>query len=378
MKIAATLIVICLAVLAVGCKNPRKGGAGEEILAQVGDVKITVKDFQDTINAYTPYLRSKYNTPEMKKKKLEEMVRFELLALEAKKRGYDKDPMVQRSLRQALVRELIQKEVEDKVKLEDITEEEMKKYYDEHPEKYHKPAQRRLAHILVKDRKTAEDVLKMALQDEMNAVKFRDLVLKYSEDAANKDHGGDLGYFSSLEERTKDEPVMDEKILKALYGLEKVGEIYKGVIETPEGFHIIKFTSTRPEIQRTYDQVKRQIQSIIWKDKREKAKAEFIKSLRDKAKVQIIEDALAEVKIPEEAAGPMPGVPEVPKGPPAGPGGVMPPPLKALTPIPGHPPGEKAMPAPGKKPPMGGGLKPPPGPIKKGGPAVTKKPAGTP
>jgi len=320
-----------------GCKDRGKKGAGEEVLAQVGDVKITVKDFQDQINSYTPYLRSKYNTPEMKKKKLEEMVKFELLAMEAQKRGYDKDPMVQRSLRQSLVRELLQKEVEEKIKLEDIKEEEMKKYFEEHPEKYNKPAQRRLAHILIKDRKTAQEVLKMALENEMDAVKFRDLVMKYSEDQTNKDHGGDMGYFSRPEERTKDEPQIDEKILTALYSLEKVGEIYKELIETPEGYHIIKYTSSRPEIKRSYDQVKRQIQSILWREKRENAKEEFVKSLREKAKIEIFEDVLSEIKIPKENKIMGEEIQDLQRGPGAGQQVVPKVPLNPMPPIPAKP-----------------------------------------
>ncbi len=307
-------------VLAWACKKPEEQKPGQEVLAEIGDVKITVQEFQDTINSYTPYLRSKYNTPEMKKKKLEEMVRFELLAMEAKKKGYDKDPMVQRALRQSLIRELLQAEVEDKIKLEDISEEEMKKYYEEHPEKYNKPAQRRVAHILVKDKKLAEKVLAEALQDEMNAMKFRDLVIKYSDDPINKTHGGDLGYFSAPGQKTEDEPPLDENILKALYELEKVGQVNKGLVETPEGFHIVKFTSTKPEVHRTYEQVKRQIQSILWKQKREEAKEKFIESLRAKAKIKINEQLLNKIQIPEP-----------PKPPGLGPGegiGIMQPPTK--------------------------------------------------
>jgi len=349
-----TLVVIAAALLAGGCKKPEPQEAGGEVLAQIGDVKITVKEFQDTINAYTPYLRSKYNTPEMKKKKLEEMVRFELLALEAKKKGYDKDPMVQRALRQALIRELLKAEVEDKVKIEDITEEEMKTYFDAHPEKYHKPTQRRIAHILVKDKAKAEKVLEEALAAEMDANKFRDLVLKYSEDPLNKIHGGDIGYFSPPGQKADEEPQLDEKIVAALYSLEKVGEIYKQLVETADGFHIVKFTSTKPEVNRTYDQVKRQIQSVLWKEKREQLKEKFIASLREKAGVKINEEMLDQIQIPEPTAPPGPeGVPPPkpmePKPPLMEPG-------KKMGPGPGGMPLEKKMgPGPGKGPGEKGG-----------------------
>jgi len=335
--------ILIAAVLVCGCRKPQQEESEEEILARIGDVKISVKEFQDTINSYTPYLRSKYNTPEMKKRKLEEMVRFELLAMEAKKRGYDKDPMVQRALRQSLIRELLIVEVEDKVKLEDISEEEMKKYYEDHPEKYHKPAQRRVAHILVKDKALADKILADVLNDEMNAVKFRDLVIRHSEDPVNKTHGGDMGYFSSPEERTEHEPPIDDKILKALYGLEKVGEVYKEVIEMDEGFHIIKYTSTKPETHRTYDQVKRQIQSILWKQKREEAKEKFIEALRKKADVKINEKLFDKIQIPEPSGSKMgmggAGPPKTPMdiAPPPGPSAPAKPKVKPAEPKEGAP-----------------------------------------
>lgn len=301
--VKSTLVIAGIILLSLqlqSCKRKAKEEKAEEVLAEIGEVKITVKDFQDTINSYTPYLRSKYNSFEKKKEKLEKMIRFELLALEAKKRGYDKDPMVQRGLKQSLIRELVKREVEDKVKLDDITDEECKKYYDEHPEKYNKPAQRRMAHILIKDEATAKKVLQEALAEEMNPVKFRDLVIKYSQDPKNKMHGGDMGYFSRWEERTPYEPQVEEKLVRALYSLEKVGQIHKKLIKTEEGYHIIKFTSTRPEIHRSFDQVKRQIKSILWREKREKLKRQFIESLRKKANVVIHEDVLDEIEIPEK------------------------------------------------------------------------------
>ncbi len=315
------LFLVCMVAVVCGCKKPEQTetGSDEEILAEIGDVKITVKEFQETINAYTPYLRSKYNTPEMKKKKLEEMVRFELLAMEAKSRGYDKDPMVQRALRQSLIRELIQREVEDKVKLEDIDETEMRKYYEDHPEKYHKPAQRRLAHIMIKDKALAGQVLEDVLADDKSSVKFRESVMKYSGDPINKSHGGDMGYFSKLEERVKGEPEIDARLLEALYSLEKVGDVYGKLVETEEGYHIVKFTSTRPEVHRNFEQVRRQIQSILWKEKREEAKEKFVQSLRAMAKIVINEKLLGEIKIPE-LKGP-PGINVDANLPP----GVMPP-----------------------------------------------------
>jgi peptidyl-prolyl cis-trans isomerase C len=295
----AALLALVLA-MAVSCKPKpaEQTNAGNEVLAKVGDVEITVQDFQDTINSYSPYLRQKYNSPEMRKKKLEEMVEFELLALEAKNLGYADDPNIQEAVKQQLVREL-QEEIFKNIKLEDITDEETKAYYDAHGDKYHKPEQRRLAHIRLSDKAKAEALLAELLADETNSILWRDSVVKYSEDPTNKSHGGDLGYVSRVEERTEGEPELPEAVVRAAWEIPEVGQIHKGLVEVDGAYHIVKLTSTRPPIDRTFEQVRRQIQSILWKEKREKAQSDFIADLKSKAKVEVNYDVLKTVEIPE-------------------------------------------------------------------------------
>lgn len=287
-------------VLVVGCGKPPKQDEGKqenEILAKIGDQEITVTEFEETINSYSPYLRQKYNSPEMRKQKLEEMVEFELLALEAKELGYDKDPNIQEAVKQQLVREL-QEEILSGIKLEDITEQEARAYYDDHPDKYHKPPQVRVAHIVLSDQTQARALLDELLEDQTNAVAWREAVLKYSESDKNKHHGGDLGYISKLEERTEGEPVLPDDIVKAAHSIEQVGHIHPELVEVDGKYHILKLTSTRPAIDRTFEQVRRQIQSILWKEKREQAQKDFIASLKKKSDVKINYDVLDDVKIP--------------------------------------------------------------------------------
>ena len=304
---------------AASCKpKETKPEGGDAVLAKVGDVTITVRDFEETINAYSPYLRQKYSSPEMKKKKLDEMIEFELLALEARNLGYMDDPIIQEALKQQLVREL-QEQILSGIKLEDITEEETRKYYDDNAGKYHKPPQIRVAHILLGDKVKAQALLDELLQAETDAVKWRDAVMKYTEDPENKDHGGDLGYFSKPEQKTEGEPDLPEAIVKASWEIKDIGKLYPQIVEVEGKFHILKLTSTRPAIERTFDQVKRQIQSILWKEKREKAQQDFIDQLEKNAKVEVDYSLLSEIKIPDAASTDPALAPPAEAGPPAAP-----------------------------------------------------------
>ncbi|MBW2263833.1 MAG: hypothetical protein JRG91_17870, partial [Deltaproteobacteria bacterium] len=88
----------------------------------------------------------------------------------------------------------------------------------------------------------------------------------------------------------------------------EVGKIHAALVEVEARYHILKLTSMRPPIDRTFDQVRRQIQSILWKEKREKAQTDFIEKLKTESDLQVDYDMLKEVKIPG------PGVPAAPPG----------------------------------------------------------------
>src|SRR5262245_18046115 len=73
------------------------------VVASVDDVSITVADLQDRINKQSPYVRARYTSMEQKKDFLDNLVRFEVLAKEAKTRGYDGDPEVVRTMKQVMI-----------------------------------------------------------------------------------------------------------------------------------------------------------------------------------------------------------------------------------------------------------------------------------
>src|SRR5215831_18637492 len=104
----------------------------KETVAVVDGTPITVAELQDRINKQSPYVRARYTSLEQKKEFLDTLVRFEVLAGEARKRGYDRDPEVVRTMKQVMIQRLLKEEFDSRVKPEDITDDEMKKFYDAH------------------------------------------------------------------------------------------------------------------------------------------------------------------------------------------------------------------------------------------------------
>ncbi len=279
-----------------------------EVLAKVDDVTITVGEFQERINQQSPYVRARYTSMERKKEFLDNLVRFEVLAKEAERRGLTKDPEVVRTMKQVMIQKLL-KDQFDKQRIEDISDEECKKFYDAHPEQFNKPEEVRVSSILVKDGATAKKVMSDPRIKGVDNQQFRNLVAEYSQDLATKDRGGDLRYFDA---KTKDVP---KPIVDASFKMSNIGDVSTPV-KTDQGTVILKLTGRRKALMRTFDEVKQQIRNQIYRDKRQDSMEAFVKNLRDKANVKIDEGKLAKVQIEGAQAGQYPG----PGLPPPGPG----------------------------------------------------------
>ncbi len=276
-------------------------------LVKVGDETITLGEFAERLGGQSPYLRARYNSPERRREFLDNMVRFELLALEASKRGFDKTEDVARIRKQMMVQQMMQ-DLFDKqgVKLSDITDAEIKTYYDNNQTEFQKPAQVRASHIQFKDKAAAEKVLKELKAKPADMELFRKLAQQSNQDPATKDSYGDLHFFSATKDDAEGpEAPRPDAVRKAAFSLEKVGDLYPEVVQSPAGFHIVKLTGKRDAMNRTLDDARRLIQNRLWRQKREEAIEKFVADLRGKANVKENLDLLAQVKVqPPAKAGP--------------------------------------------------------------------------
>jgi len=307
------MIIVCLSfVVACGQTPGQKTNSGSsssapwmqsagsgEVLASVNGINIYMDEYKKRMEKQSPYIRARYNTIEKRKEFLESMVRFELLAQAAIDKGLDKDPDVIRAAKQVMTQKLMQVEFEEKTKREDIPEEQMRTYYDEHKSEYNKAAMRRASHILISipadanktlvkaAQKKANKIFKEAKASKNNPNSFRKLAKEYSEDKATKTHGGDVGYFA----RTEDGGSRLKEFSDAVFKMGKINDI-SGPIRTKLGFHIVRLTGKRDKIERSYEQVRTQIQHRLFKENRTKMFDDFISQLNKKAKININEKLL--------------------------------------------------------------------------------------
>ncbi|WP_324635974.1 peptidylprolyl isomerase [Bacillus velezensis] len=184
----------------------------EKVLAK--KYKVTDKEIDNKLKEYKTQLGDQYSALKQQygEDYLKDQVKYELLA---------------------------QKAAKDNIK---VTDSDTKEYYDGLKGKI------RASHILVADKKTADEVEKKLKKGE----KFETLAKEYSTDTS-KDNGGDLGWF--------DKKSMDETFSKAAFGL-KVGQV-SDPVKTKFGYHIIKKTEERGK----YDDMKKELKEEVLKQK---------------------------------------------------------------------------------------------------------------
>jgi peptidyl-prolyl cis-trans isomerase D len=152
-----------------------------------------------------------------------------------------------------------------------VSDADLKTYYEQNIAKYSQPEERRASHILIaapknappaekeKAKAKAEDVLAQARK---NPGSFAELAKKYSQDEGSAKNGGDLDW------QTRGafvKPVED-----AIFSLKK-GEI-SGIVESDYGYHIIKLTDVKEGHQKTFVEVRPELESQL---KQQQAQRKF-------------------------------------------------------------------------------------------------------
>jgi peptidyl-prolyl cis-trans isomerase C len=324
-----------LAFAAPACKHganttgEARNADPSQVVAKVDDAVITVEDVQERINKQSPFVRARYTAADKKREFVDGLVKFEVMAAEAARRGYDKDPDVQRVMKQQMISKLMQKDFESKLKVEDVPDADVEKYYNEHPTEFHQKDEVRVSAIFVKEKGKADHAYADAkalpkgpagLGDQKG---FRDLVTKYTEDDESKPRGGDLSFFA------EDSATVPKPIVDAAFKLKEVGDLTPP-IKTDKGWAIVRLTQKRPGFNRSLPEVKRQIQQRLFRDLRSKAMDAFVDDLKKKSSITINDDNLAKVVV-EGGAGRAPGA-ELP-GMPGAPAGGPPPGTPAPRPV---------------------------------------------
>ncbi len=159
---------------------------------------------------------------------------------------------------------------------QDISAADAEAYYNEHTAEFEEPRRVHVAHVLVrvppvggseaenKAKAKVEDVLKRARAGE----DFAKLAREVSEDTANADKGGDLGFVGPGE--------LLPQFEQAAFGLKK-GELAAAPVRTPFGYHAIKVLDVKEGGRKPFQDVATKLKEKLAAERAEntaRAKAE--------------------------------------------------------------------------------------------------------
>jgi peptidyl-prolyl cis-trans isomerase SurA len=169
-----------------------------------------------------------------------------------------------------------------------VADSDLKRYFQEHRDRFALSEEYTLSQILIQPRSPNDTAdAREKVREVMTRLKqgepFEDLALRFS-DGPNASHGGHLGLVRQGE---------------LLPGIERtIATMVPGGIsdamETPEGFHIVRLEDKKPKQFRPYEQVRNEIQGLVFQQKSEDAFQSWLANLKNKAYIEIkFESALS-------------------------------------------------------------------------------------
>ncbi len=210
-------------------------------------------------------------------KKLEDVVNqallVKLIEKEARAIGLLDDVFIRTNLKDYKVQKLStlanSYEVKQKIK---PTDDEVRKFYEEHQNEFVKPAEIEIWEIYLKDKKTADKVLKLAKK----GYNFKKLVHKYSQDKYYKKKDGYVGFKSKNRRGAVSRKAFE-------LGENKIG----GPVKYRNGWVVFKTGKMHPETIRSFEeafnQAKMRLRNKMLKERRE----QWLNELRDRYAVKI-------------------------------------------------------------------------------------------
>ncbi|MDY3118014.1 MAG: peptidylprolyl isomerase [Peptoniphilus sp.] len=242
-----------------------------KVLASIGNVDIHQSDVDAYVKSMNPQMALQFQGEEGKKYILDELVRQELLLLDAVDKKMDEEEEFKKVFADTKKSLLKSYNFSKTIEGVEVTEDEMKEFYEENKAFFKKPESVHAAHILVDDEKKAKDLSKQIKE----GADFEALAKEHSSCPSNE-RGGDLGTFG----RGQMVPEFDEKV----FAMED-GEI-SDPVKTQFGYHVIKRIAGQPEEEKSFDEVRGEIQMELTRQKQQRLYLDKVGELEKKYKVE--------------------------------------------------------------------------------------------
>lgn len=283
----------------------------DPILATYRGGEVKRSELRAMLAAMPAAMRAQYQGPKGQAALLEEAIRFELLAMEARRRGYDKREAVQQQLKKQAVRTLIRQRVHNRITRHGITASEVASYYKEQISEFNRPELRRASHIVVASEQEASALIGKLTGKDLRT--FRGVAQRTSLDETTKLRGGDLRYFDALGDGDNGLAGPETALAKAAFGIKARGLLHPKPIRTSAGYSVLMLTGKKAAIVRSVETVEDLIRNRLLQQKRQEALNALVTKLKKELSPQVHAELIALVKF-EPEPGTLPTNNRLPEG----------------------------------------------------------------
>lgn len=244
-----------------------------KVLAVVKGKEITEDTLNRFLNDLGPQVAMQFQSEEGREKLIDELIRQEVLYLNAIEKDFDKDEEFVTEFEKIKENFLKQYTVNKMLRDVTVTEEEVKEFYENNKEMFKKPETAVASHILVEEEEKAKEIIK-----ELEAGKsFEEAALEFST-CPSKDQGGNLGEFMRGQ--------MVGEFEEAAFEMEE-GSVSKEPVKTQFGYHIIKLINKNEESISSFDEVKQQLTQQVMTMNQQKEYIRMTDELKGKYEIEI-------------------------------------------------------------------------------------------
>ncbi|HVW29452.1 MAG TPA: peptidylprolyl isomerase [Polyangiaceae bacterium] len=303
---AFAVVITCVACRGTRSSNakttvtaapPAAAGAdGSPVLAEFDGRVLTLLDFDERLSRQPLALRVQYKNVEARRRLLDDMVRLELLADEARRRGIDQRPEIRDRISELLAEEVTNQVLATDAKAGEISDDEVKAYYDAHSAEFHVPEERSAIVLLLDRRERADDVLRRAAAHPRDEAFFRGLVRGDGRTATVAPRSFDSGFFSKTTSGGLPAAVRD-----AVFDMRSAGDIHP-VVASDGAFYVLMLTGIRPALVREPKDVAALVRERLRAERRSRALSDFMDGLRARGHASVHPERLGAT----EASAPTP------------------------------------------------------------------------
>jgi len=258
-----------------------------KVLVRFRDGRLTIGDFLHFYSAIPTLMRPNVHTPSLLANQLEGMVLEPYLAVEAEKRGLDKDSVtvaqLQKRTDQILVERMYADSISSKVH---ISKAERRKYYEAHSNRYVTYPHARFAAIYAPNRKAADSLANRLKSGE----KAEDILLADSLAGVRR---------GSIQERYENEGGSWQK---ALFEEMKTGSISLEGPDSEGGYAVLRMLDYNSGRQLSFDEADRYVTENLTNIAEEKLFKQFLARHRRRYKVVSHPELVARVALRHPAS----------------------------------------------------------------------------